>query len=147
MPSARVEQALERLSEDSSLTGDLTDPEATQVLAWAERQIMAADEAGADNSFASQVAAIRAAIRAAARPTDDALPVAERAQRALRSSAVHVDRALAAAAVEPKSKNSRVAPGEQPPSLAAIGPAAPPLRSPWQSLRRKIQRWTHRKVS
>lgn len=142
MTSARVDQALERLSEDGALTGNLTDPEATEVLAWAEGQIVAADAAGDDNVFESRVAAVRAAVRAAARSADDAAPVVERAERRLRGVVVEPSVVSPAAGVE----SVAAPPVEQRPSSATALLSAPPRRSLWGRLQRKIQRWTHRKA-
>ena len=53
MPSIRVEQALEQLSEDGTLTGDLDDAAGGALLRWAEQQIAEAASETDDVAFAA----------------------------------------------------------------------------------------------
>lgn len=146
MTSARVVQALERLGEDGTLTGDLADPEATAALAWAEQQIVAADHTADDNAFADRVAAIRAAIRAAARSMDDPIPITQRAERALRDRAPESDSLLLEPAIQVPGDSAAVA-AIEPSGGSATAPLPAPSRRSWSRIpRRKARRWTSRKA-
>lgn len=74
MESARVEQAVERFSEDEALWSDPLDPAASALLAWIEQQIEAADATVDDDAFAQRVNAIRAAALVAGRAGSSAAP-------------------------------------------------------------------------
>ncbi len=161
MVSGRVEQALERLQEDGTLTGDVTDTEAVPVLAWAEAQIIAADSISDDATFAQRVAAIRAAARAATRSIDDSVPIVERAERALsgagsarttnRAHGVGDDSAGSALAPQHRSASAAAAllrgrSSEQPSANTRAALPRTPSRSAFCSTRRRPRRWTYRKV-
>lgn len=174
--STRVQQALEQIGEDETLTSDLTDPAATALLEWLTQQVQAADAAPDDAAFQQQVKAIRSAAKSAARTAADedvtAALVVERAQAALKSSAPPA----AAESTAPAARETTAQPAESsdpapaaeaqaPESLAAASPAAAEAQAPdpavvadsrraqaarsgslWNSLRRRLRRWTHRKV-
>ena len=140
--STRVQIALEQIGEDESLTSDLTDPAATALLDWMTQQIQAADAAPDDDAFRQQVAAIRSAARTAAKTAADeavsAALIVERAQTALQDQ-------------EPGTRNQE--PGaesplahQEPSSLVVERAQQARQNSVWNSLRRRVRRWVHRKV-
>jgi hypothetical protein len=149
--SARAEQVLERIGEDESLTSDLTDPAATALLDWITQQVRAADATADDAIFQEQVAAIRSAARAAAKAAaeDDApaSSVVERAQAALQSS-MPASETPAAPAQPPVMAAPASSTTADQPSVSSVDATRPsePRRSLWNSLRRQVRRWVHRKV-
>ena len=167
MASERVQTALEHLAEDGALTEDLPDTAAAALLAWAEAQIVAADDAAADAAFKDRVRAIRAALRAAAKadPAADVVAVAEAAlQPGTTTRAVPpseppaaappaADPAAAAAATAEATRLLPPAPAVE--TVAALVPSPPAAREPQpeltvrphlQSWRRRLRNWIHRKV-
>lgn len=176
MPSIRVEQALEQLSEDGTLTGDLDDAAGGALLQWAEQQIVGADTEKDEAAFAAQVAAIRSAVRSAARvgsrsldPVAPDTVVAQAAALLNRSlahsparspvAAPHVGVPPRAGSVAPTANTFETnVPADQ--SAAHTGSADPAAhdaapgtrstpterRSTWETVRRRIRRWMHRKV-
>lgn len=177
MPSSRVEQALEQLSEDGTLTGDLDDAAGGALLQWAEQQIIQADAQLDDATFAGRVAAIRSAVRSATRATGRSLdPVAPETviaqaaallnrggmNTAVAQPSVGTTVAVEADATAPANVSPDVAATAQPENAAAAllgtsraahvdvpeGSVSSPLKlhSAWQTLRRRMRRWIHRKV-
>lgn len=176
MPSIRMEQALEQLSEDGTLTGALDDAAGEALLQWAEQQIAEADTASDEAAFAARVAAVRTAVRSAARggtrSLDSVAPDAVVAQAAalLNSSMAQSParppvaaprfgvsgsaRSTAAAAnpFETGVSGDQVAAHPDSAHAAAHNAAPSTLstpterRSTWETLRRRIRRWMHRKA-
>lgn len=169
--STRVQLALEQIGEDEALTGDLTDSAATAVLEWITQQVRAADAAPDDEAFEQRVKAIRSAARTAARIAADedvsAAVVVERAQAALQSSASPAAaQSQPAASIAPAAADHpAVAAIPAPEAPAAATAQAPEIQAPdpsvvadsqsaqstrsnsvWNSLRRRLRRWAHRKV-
>lgn len=173
MASARVQQTLERLQEDETLLGDLSDTAAADLMRWIEQQVTAAD-AGDDVVFEQRVAQIRAAAKAAARSEDaaDGSAVA-RAEAILRGEALPAVEPPAALSADPlppvrdvrqspAAALLRAAPAPSTPApqtaSTSASEASPPQkdqeqpamidaapRSIWFNMRRRIRRWTHRK--
>ena len=104
--------AIERLRENESLTGNLTDKPAMAVLAWAEERIKASAV------YEDVVAAVRAANRTGTEDVDEALSAA---QKSLDAAIV----ARGALAATPPGVPATVAPPPAPPALPV-----PPIGSP-----------------
>lgn len=68
----RAQGLIERIQEDERLRGDLSDPAATALVAWATEQVQraAADPQRSDEDLATLALAVRAAARAAAQAGD-----------------------------------------------------------------------------
>jgi hypothetical protein len=148
--STRVQQALEQIGEDESLTSDLTDPAATALLDWIGQQIRAADAATDDVLFRQQVMAIRSAARSAAKSAADeelsAAVVLERASTVLSAAAPAQQTAVPAEEPGESAPLAAEAHLSIPVSAPAAEAAQPPQqKSLWNSLRRRVRRWTHRK--
>jgi hypothetical protein len=168
--STRVQLAAEQIGEDEALTSDLTDPAATALLEWIGEQVQAADAAPDDQAFQQQVQAIRSAAKTAAKTAADedvtAALVIERAQAALAGSAQPQPASSAPAAPTTAEQPERAALTSQAPetpaaasaqavpvtpepdlSLVTDSPRAQAARqgSLWNTLRRRLRRWTHRK--
>lgn len=163
MSSERVELVLERLSEDSSMTGELDDHTASVLLQWAEQEVKAADVLNDNAAFEERVMAVRSAARTAARPTtrsgdtDPADVIVKRAAELL--NAALQTPTVTVHTTEPSTRTLQVAPdlsdhqegtmtptGDESKTQVETPPTATPPRSPWQMLRRRIRRWTHRKA-
>ncbi len=153
--SERVQQVLERIGEDESLTSDLTDPAATALLGWLTRQVQAADAEPDDTRFHQRVTTIRGAARTAARAVADdeaaATSIVERAEAALQARApgarstpqptVEATPAAIGVSATPQAA------AEPSPETSDGGNAQPTSqRSLWNSLRRRVRRWVQRKV-
>jgi hypothetical protein len=174
--STRVQLTLEQIGEDEALTSDLTDPAATALIEWITQQVQAADATPDDAAFQQQVQAIRSAAKRAARTARDedvtAAMVVERSQAALQSSAplataetsAPATREVASALATPES-TAPAAVAQAPDTPAATSnPAAEAQTSDpavvadsqraqaarpdslWNALRRRLRRWSHRKV-
>ena len=153
--SARVQQTLERIGEDESLTGDLSDPAAMALLNWLTQRVQAADAEPDDTRFRQRVAAIRAAARTAAHAVADdeaaSTTVVERAEAALQANVPGMSSAaspaIKVAPPETETVVSSQAAAEQLP-VDSSGRSAQPTsqHSLWNSLRRRVRRWVQRKV-
>lgn len=174
--STRVQLTLEQIGEDEALTSDLTDPAATALIEWITQQVQAADAAPDDAAFQQQVQALRSAAKSAARTArgEDvtAAVVVERAQAALQSS---VSPATAETSTPATREVAAAPPSAESTAPAAVAQAAdtlPATSTPvaeaqtsdpavvadsqraqaarpgslWNALRRRLRRWSHRKV-
>lgn len=155
--STRVQLVLEQIGEDEALTSDLTDSAATALLEWITQQVQAADAAPDDAAFQQQVQAIRSAAKRASRTDADedvtAALVVERAQAALPASArLSAKPSAPAAEVPAPEAPAASAPAAEvqasDPAVVADSQRAQAGRSGslWNSLRRRLRRWNHRKV-
>lgn len=149
--STRVQQVLEQIGEDESLTSDLTDPAATALLDWITQQIQAANAVVDDQAFQERVSTVRAAARKAAKIAADedltATVVLERAQAALDANLAQ-SQVVASQPAEPAPTLAPPPLVAEPLSAASDNQRAEPARqrSVWNSLRRRMRRWVHGKV-
>ena len=110
--------AIERLRENESLTGNLTDKPATAVLTWAEEQIKASAV------YEDVVAAVKAANRTGAEDVDEALGAA---QKSLATALAARGMTLTPPAPEPAAA---APPAPSAPPTGEAAPASAPASSP-----------------
>lgn len=115
----RAQGLVERIQEDERLRGDLSDPAATALVAWATEQVLgaAADPQRSDEDLAALAQTVRSAARTAAEAGD--APAAEVVARAQANLAQAAPAAPAPAAEAPAQTLAEPAPAEAPPAAVA----------------------------